>query len=332
MAYQLVDFDSARKTHEAEIEKVKEDDSYGDGIEFDKDVLEELHKLVEEAMTIEADVHRRISSAFTTAKKTMDTTEAFVKKRGKSLNLADLETVKKNKATVDNCVDVAVAANKEAEPALKQWRADFVKGWRPLLSDPKLADAMIAPRAGALKNAAADAQSIKRLGEYRTRAADIQKLADQTANRGQAMDAKTQGDEIKIFTKKVTDSTEAITDEAQPLTAAISTKVLKPIEAAKKTKARPDLKTVQAWEKVLLDAETKAKPIRGQLKTFETLMVTFKKSAALFKDAQQKKAAAAAFASAAKQYKWAAATAKDLDKAQSNGKKALALAKKNVKK
>lgn len=343
MAYDLVDFEAARKEHEAEIKKAKAEDENDeeeaeegaggndDDGGADQDVLEDLQDLVQDALEIENDVHGRIEASFKKAGKLVGEIESLVRKKGKKLTDADLEFVESKKGEIEEAAEDAKEAESEAAPALKQWRADFVKGWRALLSDPKLLDSIVAPRAKALKNAATDSQSVKRIAEYLTRATQIQKLAIQTVNRGASDTAADQGAEIKEFTAQVVKYTKEIGDQSAVWTRSITTKVLSPIEIAKKKKARPDVKTVQTWEKVLVDAEVKAKPIRGQLKTFETLMVTFKKTAAMF-DSANKKTAATAYGNAAKQFKDAATKAKALSNAQSKGKKALELAKKNVKK
>ena len=343
MAYEVVDFDAARKKHEDEAKKAEKakagdeqdeaesEEDADDGGDADQEVLEDLEELVQNAMGIENDVHDRISTSFKKAGKLIDEIESLVRKKGKKLTEADLQVVEAKKGEIESAAEEANDADEDSGPALAQWRADFVKGWRALLSDPKLLNSVIAPRAKALKNVATDQQSVKRIGEYVTRAAQIQKLAIQTVRKGDADLAADQGGQIKEFTAEVLKYTKAISDQSVASTKLITTKVISPIELAKKKKLRPDMKSLQLWQKVLVDAEAKAKPIRGQLKTFETLMVTFKKTATMF-DSANRKTAQAAYANAAKQFKVAATKAKALSSAQSTGKKAVELAKKNVKK
>lgn len=353
MPYDLVDFDAARKKLEdalakakaqapkdtGEEEKDEDENEEGGGadggdepkdVEIDDAVIDSLTDLVGQGVRIEEDAHRRVREAHQRAKRLVDEIERLVKKRGKKVDDADVAELEGKKGEIEEAEQEAKKALDESSTALVQFRKDFAKSWRPLLSHPMLVNPALRPRTRVAKYPAEDLQSHKRIGEYIKRAESIVKLGNTAAGRGMA-DSANQAKEITDFTTSVKQYADKIAKAGLPVTKTLTTKVLTPIETMRKKKVRPDLKTVQVWEKMLVEAEARAKPLRGELKSLETLMVTFKKSAALFESANRK-TAQTAYTTAAKDFKAAATRAKELATAQAKGKKAVALARKNVKK
>lgn len=324
MAYKLVDFDTAKADLTADRKQQARFRDF-DPKEFDRTVIASLRKLVKEAVRIEEDVHKRIGDEYGRAKRLMDQMETLVKKKGKKLDAGDAHLIDVMTKTIEDATTEANQASTDARNSILQWR-NVGPGWPELFSDSKLFDVEIAPRAKTLKYGPADEVLRKRMGEYVKRAKNYQKLARQTATKGAAQQ-EAEDVVIKQFTVDATAGLNKVKSGALRVTGEIDTFVTKQM-AAKKNNVKAD--DVKLWEQALATAEQKAKGVRGELKSFEILLATFKKRAGMF-DAMNRKDAERAYVAAAKQLKEAQTKAKELASLQSKTAKVVAQAKKATK-
>jgi hypothetical protein len=325
MAYNVVDFNKAKADLKADRDQQARFRDF-DPKEFDRTAIASLRKLVNEAVRIEEDVHKRINDEYGRAKRLMDQLEGLVKKKGKKLDGGDANLIDVMTRTIEEATAKANQASTDARNSIEQWR-NVGAGWPELFSDPKLFEKEMAPREKTLKFGPADESLRKRMGEYVTRAKNYQKLAHQTATRGAAQQ-EAEDVVIKQFTDDAKDGLKNIKANALKVTNDIDTFVTKPMDRAKNATTAADVKT---WEQALAAAEQKAKGVRGELKSFEILLATFKKRAGMF-DATNRKDAEKAYTDAVKLVKEAQTKAKDLAALQTKAAKAVAQAKKTAKK
>lgn len=317
MAYQLVDFSTNDLADQ--IQKQKDLDSY-DAPGFDPTVLQELKKLVDAAVKMEETLATKIQTEHRTAKQQMDLLEALIKKRGKSLSVQELAGIDRMVVAIKNASDAAEKEALDAKAPLLPWRESWPDHWRKLVSDPKKLDVYVAKRKAAIDASPALVALRDRMKEYTKRSVDMQKAAKQLVTKVN-QSAGNEANEIRTFATEVKSLTDKCVKAGDTKVGSYAILAMW-LKTAPKIK-KPSADDIKSAQEMLTKIESSSKGERGALKSLETKLATFKKTAARF-DGQNRKNALTAYSEAGKSLKKAQAGVKTLTSNQAKAAKLVA--------
>jgi hypothetical protein len=292
MAYTFVDFNRTHANLTRDIAEAKTKGQYaGRERAWDQTVLKALSERVQASIAVTDDYKKKVQEHHTACKDTLDKMEALIKKKGKNLAEADTKVLQTSGRFIATAEEQIRTINADMFTSLSEYRAGWPDDFRNLLSNPALVEPLKAARAKTIDDGKHVDALKKRLAEYLVRAQDLLKVATQNTTKGSTLagDAagairgfKTDTEALKmqfdIYANKASNSLKQIAD-------------LPP-------KQKIDPKLVAMNQSRLTNGQAEAKNARGQQKTLDLKIETFKKLSAKL-DGADKKAAAAQTAAAA---------------------------------